>query len=177
MHDRHRTGIPHLCQHQHPPYKYNRCICSTIITPIILHTLSHYCVHPFSVPPSPIILFHSLSAHPPHYFHQETVRALAKWNATVLMANRNLDKSRAVAPKGDVRHFHLDLASFASTRKLVDDLKSQGTTIDTVIFNAATTMDEKVTEDGVDMQLQGLSILIILLPLSRCCVAPPPFYR
>jgi len=102
----------------------------------------------------------------------ETARALASWNATVIMANRNLQKSRDIAPAGVVEHRELDLASFASTRAFAGSLLKEARRIDVLILNAATTADGGETVDGIDVQYQvnHLSHFLLanlLLPIMK----------
>jgi NAD(P)-dependent dehydrogenase (short-subunit alcohol dehydrogenase family) len=102
----------------------------------------------------------------------ETARALASWNATVIMANRDLQKSRDVAPAGVVEHRELNLASFASTRAFAESLLEEGRRLDVLILNAATQADGGETVDGIDVQYQvnHLSHFLLanmLLPLMN----------
>ena len=89
----------------------------------------------------------------------ETVKWLYKNGATVVMANRNVEKSERVAPsngKGKLIHLKLDLASFESTREFAKKIKIiyGDRSIDALILNAATTADNEITKDGIDMQYQ-----------------------
>lgn len=106
---------------------------------------------------------------------KETAKELARRNARVILACRNLTKARKVAEEVlretnkrlVVRH--LDLASFKSVREFAKDINQSEPRLDVLINNAGMTnyKDETVTEDGCEMTFQsnyfGHFLLTLLL--------------
>lgn len=121
---------------------------------------------------------------------KQTAKALlqtGKWH--VIGAVRDLDKMQTIAEEEgfDLSSFtamKCDLASFASVRAFVDDLKTFkiGKPLDRLVCNAAVyqpTLDHaKYTEDDIEQQLQinHLShfLMTSLLVLQPSLALPPP---
>lgn len=111
----------------------------------------------------------------------EDALALAKANATVIIAGRNPSKGaeavariRAAAPSADVQFEELDLASLASVARFGDRLKQSRDSLDVLINNAGIMVPPRrvETEDGFESQL-GVNYLghfaltVHLMPLLQ----------
>ncbi|AQR63459.1 short chain dehydrogenase [Brevundimonas sp. LM2] len=92
----------------------------------------------------------------------EDALALAKANATVVIAGRNpakgaeaIDRVRAAAPSAAVHFQELDLASLASIARFGDRLKQSFASLDGLINNAGIMVPPRrvETEDGFESQL------------------------
>lgn len=111
---------------------------------------------------------------------KETARVLAKKNATVILAVRNVKKGEAVAgeirqayPAADVSVRELDLANLASVRAFAESFKGDYDRLDVLINNAGCMMCPcSKTEDGFDMQmgtnhLGHFALTGLLMPLLK----------
>jgi NAD(P)-dependent dehydrogenase (short-subunit alcohol dehydrogenase family) len=120
----------------------------------------------------------------------ETALALASAGAEVLVTGRNAEKGRvaverivertkAAAPKANVRFEMLDLASLHSVRAFAAKMVANGRPLDLLINNAGV-MDlpgRRLTEDGFEMQfgtnhLSHFALTGLLLPVLRTAEAP-----
>jgi NAD(P)-dependent dehydrogenase (short-subunit alcohol dehydrogenase family) len=80
----------------------------------------------------------------------ETARALAAKGAHVVLACRDVAKSEAVAPEGDVEVRQLDLADLASVRTFAAELTGD---VDVLVNNAGVmAIPHRRTTDGFEMQ-------------------------
>lgn len=100
--------------------------------------------------------------------------AFARTGAGVIMACRNMDKSKPVhddivkrTGNRNIHLFGLDLSSFPSVCRFADDLKKSGMQCDALINNAGImSPDYRLTADGFEMDM-GVNYLGTLL-LTRC---------
>lgn len=89
-----------------------------------------------------------------------TALELARKNATVIMACRNLNKGRGAlddlkqeVPDADVELMKLDLADLRSVREFADNFRAQYDRLDLLINNAGVmAIGQQETEDGFEMQ-------------------------
>lgn len=104
---------------------------------------------------------------------KETARDLARRNARVILACRNLKKAQQVADEifretnQRVVIKHLDLASFKSVREFAKDINQSESRLDVLINNAGIVnyTDKKVTEDGYELCFQSNYLGHFLLTL------------
>ncbi|KOB75884.1 putative RDH13 [Operophtera brumata] len=109
-----------------------------------------------------------------------TALELAKRGAKVILGCRDNKKGlRAVerikkrSRNTSVRHIHLDLASFTSVRKFVEEFKNTEAKLDVLINNAGTSgISQDYTEDGVvtDMQINHFGpflLTLLLVPMLK----------
>jgi NAD(P)-dependent dehydrogenase (short-subunit alcohol dehydrogenase family) len=90
----------------------------------------------------------------------ETARVLAEKNATVIMAQRSLEKGNAAAEMirsenaaADIEVFELDLASLDSVRRFAERFKESYSRLDLLINNAGVMMPPYTkTTDGFELQ-------------------------
>ena len=112
-----------------------------------------------------------------------TAMALAEKGATVLMVCRNKLKGEKARKEiirlsgSDRVHLHMaDLASFASVKKMADEVLATQTKLDVLINNAAAFYTtHALTEDGIERQFQvnhlsGFLLTHLLFPILQ---APP----
>lgn len=126
----------------------------------------------------------------------ESVVALAKKGADVVMASRNLDKANsarqkilAEVPHGNVTVMRIDLADLASVRSFADEFRSCYEHLDILMNNAGlmippygTTKDGFETQFGVNhlghFALTGLLLdMILATPNSRIVTVSSGVYR
>lgn len=89
----------------------------------------------------------------------ETARALAKRDATIIMACRSLDKANEAIKRirqetgaGELIALELDLASFESIRKFVEKIKSDYQKFDCLINNAGLSVkDCQLTKENFEL--------------------------
>mmetsp|Transcript_44772 Transcript_44772/g.112280 ORF Transcript_44772/g.112280 Transcript_44772/m.112280 type:complete len:360 (+) Transcript_44772:163-1242(+) len=114
---------------------------------------------------------------------KETVRVLAKWGATVILACRDVEKGekakadivRSLPPKsrGSVLVWCLDLADFSSVRRFCSRFRDSGRSLHVLINNGGVRHNFlRVTTDGVEQhyQVNHLSHVLLtmeLLPMLR----------
>lgn len=109
-----------------------------------------------------------------------TAKELARRGATVLMVCRNSEKGNLVKDEiiqktgnNQVHLFIADLASFASVRKMAEQVISLYSQIDVLINNAGIFYTRfQLTEDGIERQFQvnhlsGFLLTHLLLPLLK----------
>ncbi|XP_064455501.1 retinol dehydrogenase 11-like [Ornithodoros turicata] len=92
-----------------------------------------------------------------------TAMELARRNARVILACRNMDKARKAAEEirqetgKEVLPKHLDLCSFKSVRKFADDIVATEERLDVLINNAGmlSPKTHQVTEDGYEVTFQA----------------------
>jgi NAD(P)-dependent dehydrogenase (short-subunit alcohol dehydrogenase family) len=111
---------------------------------------------------------------------KETARVLAKKNATVILAVRNIKKGRGVADEirreyaaADVSVRKLDLASLASVRAFAESINKEYDRLDVLINNAGIMMcPYSKTQDGFEIQmgtnhLGHFALTGLLMPLLK----------
>ncbi|GBP54383.1 Retinol dehydrogenase 12 [Eumeta japonica] len=92
----------------------------------------------------------------------ETARDLARRGARVIIASRNTEKSKVavediIATTGNekVEFKYLDLSSFESVRRFVDEFNRSESVLDVLVNNAGCAgLKRKVTRDGIDLVMQ-----------------------
>jgi NAD(P)-dependent dehydrogenase (short-subunit alcohol dehydrogenase family) len=89
-----------------------------------------------------------------------TARALAERGAQVILASRNLGKTKAAAaaierdlPGAQISAVELDLGSLASVREAAERIKAEHARLDLLINNAGVNKIPGVTVDGFEVQL------------------------
>lgn len=105
---------------------------------------------------------------------------LAKKGATVVLLNRNSDRSQSslkslqeAVPNGKFEAIDCDLQHFDSVKKAIDTLKSRHEVLDVLVNNAGVmALKDEATADGYDVQMQTnvLSHFLLtkeLFPLMR----------
>jgi NAD(P)-dependent dehydrogenase (short-subunit alcohol dehydrogenase family) len=107
-------------------------------------------------------------------------RELAKLGATVLLLNRDSERSassfeklRAEVPDGKFESITCDLQDFASVRKAIEEIRAKHDKLDVLCNNAGVmALQDRATKDGYDVQMQTncLSHFLLtkeLFPLLR----------
>jgi len=115
---------------------------------------------------------------------KETAREFVRRGARVIMACRNVAKGWDAAneiskdAKGQAIVYQLDLSSFKSIRKFVEEVLNSETTVDILVNNAGLVGFEKqTTEDGFDLTFQTnylgpfLLTMLLLEKLKSCAPA------
>ncbi|XP_075983820.1 retinol dehydrogenase 14-like [Anticarsia gemmatalis] len=126
----------------------------------------------------------------------ETALELARRGAKVILGCRDDKRGQKAADSiikktknNSVRYMHLDLSSFKSVRKFVDDFKNSESKLDILINNAgASGVHRDLTEDGIirDMQVNHFGpflLTVLLTPIlkksapSRVIIVSSTYHR
>lgn len=113
----------------------------------------------------------------------ETALALARINATVIIANRNVESGQVavanitnITGNAKVESMQVDLSSFASVQQLASGLLAKYDKLDVVIFDAGVSTPHGLTKDGFEfvLQVNYISHFLLeqlILPALRCSSA------